>query len=61
MGNVIVGLILLLVVVLCVRSIIREHRQGGCGGGSCSGNCGSCGGCSNQDIIITVKRKYMDK
>ena len=58
MGYIVVIAVLILVVALCVRSIVRDHRHGSsCGGNSCSGDCGSCGGCGGQDIIITVKRK----
>lgn len=59
MGYILCSAVLILVVVLCVRSILREHRQGGsCGGNSYSGDCAGCGGCGGgQDIVITVKRK----
>lgn len=60
----------LLVLFLCARSIVRDHRQesGGCGAGcaGCSGSCGSscagCNGCANSgDIVITVKRKKYNR
>ncbi|HAE44353.1 MAG TPA: hypothetical protein DCG37_01990 [Lachnospiraceae bacterium] len=59
MGYILCTAVLILVVVVCVRSILRDHRQEkGCGGNSCSGNCAGCGGCGGgQDIVITVKRK----
>ena len=39
MGNFIVIAILAVVIGLCIRSMWRNHKNGGC-----SGNCGSCGG-----------------
>ena len=46
--TIVVGLILLAVVALAVRSILRQHRRGGCSGCSCGcegcGGSGSCGG-----------------
>ena len=42
MGNVIVVIVLVVVVGLCIRSLIKQHKNGGC-----SGNCGSCGGGCN--------------
>lgn len=55
----------ILVLLLCVRSIVRDHRResGTCGTGcsgssSCGTGCAGCSGCGNSgDIIITVKRK----
>ncbi len=52
-----------LVLFLCVRSIVRDHRResgSSCSGcsGSCGSSCAGCSGCGNDgDIIITVKRK----
>ena len=33
--TIVVGLILLAVVALAVRSVLRQHRRGGCSGCSC--------------------------
>lgn len=47
MGNLIVIAILAVVIGLCIRSMWRSHKNGGC-----SGNCGSCGGgcgCGGED------------
>ncbi len=43
-GTIIVSLMLLAIVILAVRSMIKDKKQGHC---SCGGNCGSCAmGCS---------------
>ena len=42
-GTIVVGLILLAVVILVVRIMMRDKKQGK---SSCGGNCASCGGCS---------------
>ena len=55
----------ILVLFLCLRSIVRDHRResGGCSAGcsgssSCGKGCAGCSGCGNsQDIVITVKRQ----
>ena len=41
-GTIAVGLILLAVVILIVRIMMRDKKQGK---SSCGGNCASCGGC----------------
>lgn len=41
-GTIAVGLVLLAVVVLIVRIMMRDKKQGK---SSCGGNCASCGGC----------------
>lgn len=42
MGTLVVGAVVLLVVLLAVRSVIKSHKSGGCGG-----DCSHCrgGGC----------------
>ena len=41
MGTIIVGIIIIAVVALAVRSILRDRKSGkSC---HCGGNCGSCG------------------
>ena len=40
LGQVLVGLILIGVVTLAVRSVWKSHKAGG----HCSGNCSRCGG-----------------
>ncbi|MCD7806773.1 MAG: FeoB-associated Cys-rich membrane protein [Lachnospiraceae bacterium] len=46
MGNLIVGLILLVIVALAVRSIWKDKKSGrGCAG--CSHGCSSCNGCAS--------------
>jgi hypothetical protein len=44
MGTIVVGGILLVVVVLIIRSLIKNKKNGksSCG---CDGGCGSCKGC----------------
>ena len=62
-GYMICILAVILVLFLCVRSIVRDHRrESGSSCSGCSGSCGSsCAGCSGcgdiGDITITVKRK----
>lgn len=41
-GTIIVGLVLLFGVILAIRSVIRQHKSGGCSGG-----CESCSGCDH--------------
>ena len=41
-GTIAVGLVLLAVVILIVRIMMRDKKQGK---SSCGGNCASCGGC----------------
>lgn len=41
-GTIVVGLVLLAVVILIVRIMMRDKKQGK---SSCGGNCASCGGC----------------
>ena len=41
-GTIVVGLVLLAVVILIVRIMIRDKKQGK---SSCGGNCASCGAC----------------
>lgn len=41
-GTIAVGLVLLAVVILIVRVMMRDKKQGK---SSCGGNCASCGGC----------------
>lgn len=41
LGQALVGLILIGVVVLAVRSVWKSHKTGG----HCSGDCSRCGGC----------------
>lgn len=41
-STILVSLMLLAVVILIVRSMIRDKKQGK---SSCGGNCASCGGC----------------
>ena len=62
-GYVICIAAVLLVLAMCVRSIVRDHRResgsscSGCGG-SCGSSCAGCSGCGDVgDITITVKRK----
>ena len=43
MSTVIVGLILLAIVVLVIRSMINDHKSGK---SSCGGNCAGCSGCA---------------
>ena len=43
-ASLIAAAVILLVVVLAVRSLIKNHKKGACGG-SC-GSCGSCNGCA---------------
>ena len=43
-GTIVVGLILLAVVVLIVRTMIRDKKQGK---SSCGGNCAGCAGCGS--------------
>ena len=40
MGNIVVGLVLLVAIVLAVRSVYKARKQGSC---SCGVDCGSCG------------------
>ncbi len=50
MATIVVGLLLLVAVLLAIRSVLRDHRKGGCTHG-CSGcqlGGGSCG-CSHHD------------
>lgn len=42
MGTLIVGLLVLIAVVLAVRKIIRDRKNGV---GACGGNCSSCQAC----------------
>ena len=47
MATFIIGLALIALVVLIIRSIIKEKKKGGCIG--CSGSCGHCSGhCAPQ-------------
>ena len=41
-STILVSLVLLAVVILIVRGMIRDKKQGK---SSCGGNCASCGGC----------------
>lgn len=41
LGNIIVIALLAAAVALAVRSLWKSHRNGG----SCTGDCASCGGC----------------
>ncbi len=41
-GTIVVGLVLLAVVILVVRIMMRDKKQGK---SSCGGNCASCGAC----------------
>ncbi len=41
-GTIVVGLVLLAVVILIVRIMMRDKKQGK---SSCGGNCASCGAC----------------
>ena len=41
LGNIIVGIIILGIVVLAIRSIRKDKKNGGCAGG-CSGCGGAC-------------------
>lgn len=41
-GTILVGLVLLAVVALIVRSMLRDKKQGK---SSCGGNCASCSAC----------------
>lgn len=41
LGQALVGLILIGVVALAVRSVWKSHKTGG----HCSGDCSRCGGC----------------
>ena len=43
LATLIVGMAVLLVVVLAVRSLMNDKKNGKCGG--CGGNCGGCSGC----------------
>ena len=47
LATIIVALVLLAVVVLVIRKMIRDKRQGK-GGCSCGGNCASCGVCHSR-------------
>lgn len=42
MGTVVVGGILVVIVVLVIRSMLRDRKSGK---HSCGGDCGRCGGC----------------
>ncbi|HJC13242.1 MAG TPA: FeoB-associated Cys-rich membrane protein [Candidatus Agathobaculum intestinigallinarum] len=46
MTTLIVGLIVLAIVVLALRSTIRQSKSGGCSG--CSGCGGSCASCHQE-------------
>lgn len=52
LATILVGLVLLVVVVLIVRRMILDKKEGKhlCGGScsSCGGGCGGCGGCPMQ-------------
>jgi len=57
-GNIIVMAVLAAIVVLCIRSIYKEHKGGGCTGSCSSCQGGSCGGCGgDQEYTITIKKK----
>lgn len=50
-GNILVCLVVLLVVVLCVRHLIRQKKAGsgcGCDCSDCAGGCPACGGGQSQ-------------
>lgn len=47
LATIIVALVLLAVVVLVIRKMIRDKRQGK-GGCSCGGNCAGCGVCHSR-------------
>ena len=44
METVIVGAIVLGILALAARSVIKDHRKGGCS--ACGGGCGGCDHCS---------------
>ena len=56
LATIIVALVLLAVVVLVIRKMIHDKRQGK-GGCSCGGSCGSCGACSACHGAKTAKSK----
>ena len=47
LGNIIVIAIIVVVVFFAARSIVRQHKSGGC-----SGNCSSCHGSPTCHTII---------
>ena len=48
MGDVIVLAVFAVIIYLVVRSMVKNHKRGGCCSG-CSGNCSGCSaGCAGQ-------------
>ena len=56
LATIIVALVLLAVVVLVIRKMIRDKRQGK-GSCSCGGSCGSCGACSACHGVPAAQKK----
>ncbi len=60
MGTVVAIAAVAIIVVLCIRDIVKSHKAGGscssCASkDSCSGSCSDCGG--DGEILVTVKRR----
>lgn len=55
--TIVIGAVLLIIVVLIVRSKIREHKQGGCNCG-CPGCNGSCG---HSSVLSVDKKETKDE
>ena len=59
-GNLVVGLVLTVIVLLNIRKIVLDKKQGR---HSCGGDCGSCGGCNACSSIkadLNAARKAID-
>ena len=52
MGTIIVGLILVLIVALIIRSMVKDKKSGK---SSCGGNCGACGACPHGSLCDNSK------
>lgn len=55
MGNILVGTVLVIMVVVLVRGLINDHKKGGCAG--CSGCGGSCAGCGMHQHSATEEHR----
>ena len=54
LGNLIAVLLVAGLLAVCIKEILKSHKNGGCGGcsgcsgGSCAGCAGKCGGCAGK-------------
>ena len=56
LATIIVSLVILAAVVLVIRKMIRDKRQGK-GGCSCGGSCGTCGACGACHGVPAAQKK----